>query len=82
MKLAVEERIDAKITSTTPVIKWLEHFAATVNSFHVHDDGMTAYQLSHGQPFNGYVLEFGERVFYYVPKEAHTNPGRRPNDGI
>ena len=64
MKLAIEERLIAKITSTTPILKWLcEHTAATINRFHVHDDGMTAYQRSPGQPFSGYVLEFGERVF-------------------
>ena len=40
MKLALEERVDAKVTSATPIMKWLcEHVAATINRFHVHDDG-------------------------------------------
>ena len=83
MKLALEERLSARVTSTTPIMKWMcEHAAATINRFHVHDDGQTAYQRSHGHPFSGYVLEFGEKVFYYVLKRARTKLDRRWNDGI
>ena len=83
MKLALEERVDAKVTSATPIMKWLcEHVAATINRFHVHDDGKTAYQRTHGQPYPGYVLEFGERVFYFVLKRSRTKLDRRWNDGV
>ena len=82
-KLAIKDRFDATIPSTTAIIRWLcARTAATINRSHVHDDGMTAYQRSHGQPFPGYVLEVGERVFYLVLKRTRTNVDRRWNDDI
>lgn len=66
-----------------PLMTWLsEHVSATINGFHAHDDGVTAYQRSRGQPFNAYALEVCERVFYAVLKKARTKHDKRWNDGV
>lgn len=83
MKLALGERLDAKICSSYPVLKWLcEHLAATINRYHIGTDGKTAYQRAHGKRYSGHVLECGERIYYWRPKRLRTKLDPRWADGI
>ena len=50
VKSAIGSRIDSRIPSDHPVMRWLvEHSASLLNRFKVHGDGNTAYHALHGK---------------------------------
>ena len=50
LKYPIESRIDTRVPSDHPVMRWLvEHPARLLNRFKVHGDGNTAYQSLHGK---------------------------------
>ena len=53
-------------------MRWLvEHSAATLNKYALHDDGnsvTSAYEQIHGKKASEKVAEFGERVLFWIPK--------------
>lgn len=77
-KSALETRLSTRIASTHPVFKWLvEHAASVHNRFVCGPDGRTPYEHSHGQPSRGKLAEFGEQVFYDVPKRVRAKMNLR-----
>ena len=73
LKSAFEERIGARLASTHPVLKWLvEHAASLRTRFAVTKNGITAYEHLHGRKANEKIIEFGERVFYFVPRRLRS----------
>ena len=83
MKLALEDRLNANICSSYPVLKWLcEHVAATINRYHIGADGKTAYQRAHEKRYSGHVLDFGERIYHWIPTRLRTKLDPRWADGI
>ena len=72
-KSALETHINFRIPSQHPVIRWIVDHAASVNNRHVcNSDGVTPYQAIHGQRSTWKLCEFGEQVFYYVPKRLRS----------
>ena len=70
LKSALETRIGARIGSTHPIMAWLiRHCAIILNRFSVNPDGHTPYQALHGKRASDRFVEFGERVYFYVPKK-------------
>ena len=78
LKSALEARIDTRVPSTHPVLRWLvEHAASLINRSKVHGDGQTSYQALHGKRSSEKVVEFGEQVFFSVPKRLRSKLCRR-----
>ena len=72
-KSALETNIGTRIPNTHPVFAWMVEHAAGVLNRHLHnEDGETPYQSIHGQRFRGRSAEFGEKVFYDVPKRLRS----------
>ena len=83
LKSALETRLQTKLPVKHPVIRWLvEHVASIMNRFMVNPDGVTPYQAMHGKRAALKVVEFGERVFYYVPKRLRAKLSRRWRLGV
>ena len=77
-KCALESRLYARIPCDHPVFFWLvEHAASVCNRYVCTEDGSTPYQNLHGQRFKGRAVEFGEQVFYYVPKRLRSKMSLR-----
>ena len=78
LKSALEDRIRRKIHVKHPVLKWLiEHVASIFTRYTVNEDGTTPYQALHGKRSTLKVVEFGEQVFYHVPKKLRAKLTRR-----
>ena len=70
MKLALEQRLKAKVPTSHKVMTWLvEHAADTINRFAVGLDGRTAYERIKGKKYRGEVVEFGRMVMYKIPRK-------------
>ena len=83
LKSAFEERIGERLGTAHPVLQWLvEHAASLRNRFHVGKSGLTPYEYLHGRKANGNIIEFGERVFYYVPTALKAKLNLRWKLGI
>lgn len=73
LKSALESRIGARLPVKHPVMRWLiEHTASLLNRFKVMPNGMTPYQALHGKRHDLKIVEFGEQVFYSVPKRLRS----------
>ena len=74
LKSALETRLNRKIPSTHPVLRWIVEYAAALwSKYHVGQDGMTAYQRLHGKRVQERLVEFGERVLYVAPRKSEPN---------
>ena len=83
MKGALEHRIAARIPSQHPVMKWMtEYTAVLMCKYAVHATGKTSYQELHGKRAREKLAEFGERVFYFVPKRRRAKLDLRWELGI
>ena len=70
-KAALEAHIKCRIPIDSPVMDWMVWHATSIYNRHVcNDDGLTPYEVIHGQRLRARLAEFGEQVFYYVPKKA------------
>ena len=61
----------------TVLRRLVEHTASVFNRFKVHSDGNTAYQSLHGKRRSEKAVEFGERIFFSVPKRLSSKLCRR-----
>ena len=59
-----------------------EHVASVINRHVCNDEGMTPFEAIHGQRFRGKAAEFGEKVFYVVPKRLRATLDLRWRVGI
>lgn len=83
LKLALEDRIDAKIPCNHPIMAWIpDHAAMLLTKCHVGPDGKSGYERLHGKPPRDRLAEFGEVVFYYVPKKLRGKMAARWRVGI
>ena len=79
-KSALETNVQMRIESTSPVMNWRVELAASVYNRHLcNADRQTLLEAIHGQRWRGRAVEFGEKVFYFVPKRprAKLNLPRR-----
>ena len=73
LKSALETNTGARVPADSPTMQWLvEHAASLLNRHLCNEEGATPYEAIHGQRFKGKAVEFGERVFYYVPKQLRA----------
>ena len=73
MKAAFEDRFGLRLSSTSPIMHWLvEHAACTITRSQLDANGVTAYRALHGKSYSGPIAEFGERLFWYVPKRMRN----------
>ena len=80
---ALEGRIRWKIPTQHPVMRWLvEHAASMLNRFTTNNDGVSPYAYIHGRNSSERHIEFGEKIFYYVPKRARSKLCMRWRLGI
>lgn len=72
-KSAFENHINARIPAKHSVLhRVAEHTASIMNRHVCNDSGDTPYETIHGQHYRGKAAEFGERVFYVVPKKLRS----------
>ena len=83
LKSALEARLRVRVPSTHPIMRWLvEHVATILNRYSVNKDGATPYFAFHGKRPSDRLVEFGEKVFYYVPRKARAKLDHRWKLGI
>ena len=71
MKAALESRLHWKLPTAHPVFRWLvEHAADIMNKHAVNQSGFTPYEELHGKRARERRVEFGERIFYSLPKKG------------
>ena len=72
-KCALETRIQHRISSDCSALRWMiEHVCSIHNRNVCNNDGRTPFETIHGQRWRGKMVEFGEQVFYYVPKRLRA----------
>ena len=72
-KCALETNIGHRVPTDHPTMHWMVEHAASVYNRHVcNDEGTTPYEYIHGQRSRGKLAEFGEQVFYYIPKKLRA----------
>ena len=72
-KSAIETRVKARISSNSPILQWLvEHVGSIHNRVACNRDGKTPFEAIHGQRWRGRMVEFGETIFYVVPKRPRA----------
>ena len=77
-KSALETRINATVLCNLPVSGWsVEHVASNLNRYSVNPDGRTPYEDHYGKKAVHRLVEFGERVFDYVPKRLRSKLDNR-----
>ena len=77
-KSTLETRINATVLCNLPVFRWLvEHVASNLNRYSVNPDGRTPYEDRHGKKAVHRLVEFGERVFYDVPRRLRSKLDNR-----
>ena len=70
----MESKIKGEIPEDHPIIAWLvKHAAANLNRFHIGADGMTAHRRLRGRNFKKEMVDFGETVWYLIPKSKGKN---------
>ena len=78
MRGALMNRLQCRIAATHPLFQWLVcHAASVMNRYVVGRDGRTAFQRLHGRRASSKAVEFGERVFYYIPKKLRAKMSLR-----
>ena len=78
LKSALEARIKARIPVDHAVMRWLvEHVSTILNRYSVNEDGKTPCFAFHGKRAADKLVEFGEKVFYYVPRKARAKLDHR-----
>ena len=72
-KSAIETNAQTRFESTGPIMRWIvEHAASVYNRQLCNSDGRSPFETIHGQRWKGRPVEFGEQVFYYVPKKLRA----------
>ena len=70
---ALGGRLQTPVPSESPVVRWcVEHVTNMINTYTVNPDGGTPYAALHGKRAVARHAEFGERVFWHVPKRARS----------
>ena len=73
LKSALETNAQLRIEATSPLMMWMvEHAASLYNRHLCNPDGKTPFEAIHGQRWKGKMVEFGEQVFYFVPKRLRA----------
>ena len=83
LKSAFEARVNMRLGSTHPVVLWLVEYASVLLSkYSVGNDGRTTYQKLHGKRAHEKLVEFGEKVLYFIPKAKRAKLDKRFGVGV
>ena len=83
LKSAFEARLGMRLGSTHPIMCWLVEYASVLLSkYSVGNDGFTAYQKLHGKRAHEKLVEFGEKVLYFIPKAKRAKLDKRFGLGV
>ena len=83
LKSAFEARLNLRLGSTHPAMKWLVEYASVLLSkYAVGEDGRTAYQRLHGRQAQERLVEFGEKVLFFIPKARRAKLDKRFGLGV
>ena len=78
LKSALEARIKTRIPAEHAIMRWLvEHVATILNRYSVNKEGVTPFFAFHGKRSAEKLVEFGEKVFFYVPRKARAKLDHR-----
>ena len=70
---ALEGRLQTPVPSESPIVRWwVAHVMNMLNMYTVNPDGVTPYAALHGKRAVARHAEFGDRVFWHVPKRARS----------
>ena len=70
---ALESRIKRSVSCSHPIVRWMvEHVMHMLNRYTINPDGVSPYAALHGRRAAERHAEFGEKVFWHVPKRART----------
>ena len=76
LRIALEEKIGAKVAASDPIVPWLiRHAGHIITRCWVRPNGKTAYQMIKGRRSNVHLKEFGEAVYFRIP-ETKNLPGK------
>ena len=68
MKSALEERMKCEVPSRHPILAFLvERAGRLMSRYQVGRDGRTADELHAGKAYRRQLVEFGERVYFFMP---------------
>ena len=82
-KSAIEARMDCKLKSDHPLLRWIvEHAANIYNKYAVSPECKTPYASLHGKNPREKLVEFGERVLWHVTKRLRAKLDLRWRLGI
>ena len=83
LKSAFEARVNMRLGSTHPVMLWLVEYASVLLSkYPVGDGGLTTFQKLHGKRAHEELVEFGEKVLYFIPKAKRAKLDKRFGVGV
>lgn len=83
MKAALESHIGIQLPCTHPIVRWLvQNSADVVNKSAVNRSGHAHYEDLHGKKPKERRIEFGERVFYSIPKQGRAKMDVRWKLGV
>ena len=69
----LESRINQRVSSCHDIVRWMvEHVMNMLNRYTVNPDGVSPYAALHGKRAVERHAEFGEKVFWFVPKPVRT----------
>ena len=72
-----------RLPAGSVIMRWIiEHVANTTNRSVLGPDGRTAYHHWHGKQFNGHVIEFGEKLTYFVLNRIRAKLDRKWEEGV
>ena len=83
LKAALEDRLEIRIESTSPSMRWLfMHAGFLLSKYHVGPDHMTGFMRLHGKTSHlDRLAGFGEHVLWFVPAKRRTKLERKWRSG-
>ena len=76
LRIALEEKIGAKVAASDPMLPWLiRHAGHIITRCWGRPSGKRAYQMIKDRRSNVHLKEFGEAVFFRIP-ETKNLPGK------
>lgn len=82
-KSAIEARMDCKLKSDHPLLRWIvEHAADVYNQYAVSPEGKTPHARLHGKNPKEKLVDFWERVLWHVPKRLRAKLDLRWRLGV
>ena len=80
---ALEAHIHLTIPSSHPILSWIVHHSAYIlNKYQTGLDKKTPFARLHGKETNEKLVEFGEKILWFVPKSLRSKLDRPWRYGV